>query len=119
LFAPSTLTCARFSVICYILSVKDRHNGNVLLDATGALIHIDFGFFLTASPGSNLFEGTSSPPPPPSCFSPFAFPKPPTIQHLSGGFERAPFKLTKDIVDALRGSLSGYFEVHTQSNANE
>jgi phosphatidylinositol kinase/protein kinase (PI-3 family) len=38
---------------------------------------------------------------------------------MSGGFERAPFKLTKDIVDALRGSLSGYFEVHTQSNAHE
>jgi phosphatidylinositol 4-kinase B len=55
-----------FSVICYILSVKDRHNGNVLLDATGALIHIDFGFFLTASPGSNLFEGTSPPPHPAS-----------------------------------------------------
>jgi hypothetical protein len=58
------------SIICYILSVKDRHNGNVLLDATGALIHIDFGFFLTASPGSNLFEG--NPPPPLNSTPPFA-----------------------------------------------
>ena len=31
----------------------------------------------------------------------------------AGGFERAPFKLTRDIVDALRGSLSSYFEVYT------
>jgi hypothetical protein len=107
------LTRARFacSVICYILSVKDRHDGNVLLDATGALIHIDFGFFLTASPGSTLFEGKLP--------APQHIRKHPSIAlptfHSSGGFERAPFKLTKDIVDALRGNLSSYFEVRKYS----
>ncbi len=38
---------------------------------------------------------------------------PPPPSPLPGGFERAPFKLTKDIVDALRGSLSSCFEVYT------
>jgi phosphatidylinositol kinase/protein kinase (PI-3 family) len=35
--------------------------------------------------------------------------------HSAGGFERAPFKLTKDIVDSLRGNLSSYFEVRKYS----
>ena len=70
---------AGYSLVCYFLQIKDRHNGNILIDKEGHIIHIDFGFLLSNSPGKGL------------------------------KFENAPFKLSNDMVDCLGGIKGKYF----------
>ncbi|KAK1944762.1 Phosphatidylinositol 4-kinase [Phytophthora citrophthora] len=70
---------AAYSIVCYVFQIKDRHNGNILVDTDGHVIHIDFGFLLTNSPGSNW------------------------------NFERAPFKLTDEFVELMGGPRSSTF----------
>ena len=71
---------AGYSLICYFLQIKDRHNGNILIDKDGHLTHIDFGFLLSNAPGKGL------------------------------KFENAPFKLSRDMVQNLGGDKGQYFE---------
>jgi hypothetical protein len=86
---------AAYSVICYILQLKDRHNGNVLIDNQGHIIHIDFGFMLSNSPGSVGFES-----------APFKLTQ--EYVDVMGGVESEAFKLfrtlCKQAFQALRKS---------------
>ncbi|KEP67767.1 UNVERIFIED_CONTAM: phosphatidylinositol 4-kinase [Hammondia hammondi] len=65
---------AGYAVLSYILQVKDRHNGNLLISRqSGRVIHIDFGFVFDISPGHDM------------------------------QFEKAPFKLTREMVQLMGG----------------
>nr|CAB3264848.1 phosphatidylinositol 4-kinase beta-like [Phallusia mammillata] len=82
---------AAYSLICYLLQVKDRHNGNILLDAAGHIIHIDFGFILSSSPKSLGFES-----------SPFKLTK--EFVEVMGGLEGDMFEYYKILM--LQGLVS-------------
>lgn len=75
---------AAYSMISYVLQLKDRHNGNILIDDRGHIIHIDFGFMLSNSPGSMGFEA-----------APFKM----TAEYVDvlGGLEGTAFKRFKDL----------------------
>ncbi|CCD25736.1 1-phosphatidylinositol 4-kinase NDAI_0F04180 [Naumovozyma dairenensis CBS 421] len=86
---------AAYSVICYLLQVKDRHNGNIMIDNEGHVVHIDFGFMLSNSPGSVGFEA-----------APFKL----TYEYveLLGGVEGAPYKKFVNSTKAAYRALRKY-----------
>ena len=47
---------AGFCLLSYYLDIKDRHNGNIMIDNKGHIMHIDFGFLLGTSPKNMGFE---------------------------------------------------------------
>lgn len=71
---------AAYSVVCYLLAIKDRHHGNIMIDTQGHVIHIDFGFVFGLAPGK--------------AFSMEA---------------RVPWKLNKEMVEVMGGLKSPYY----------
>lgn len=71
---------ASYSLMSYLFLVKDRHNGNILLDTAGHVIHIDFGFVFGIAPGGSFSLEMST-----------------------------PFKMTEEMLEVMGGMQSPFF----------
>lgn len=71
---------AAYSLLSYLFLFKDRHNGNLLLDTAGHVIHIDFGFIFGIAPGGSFSLEQS-----------------------------VPFKLTEEMIEVMDGLGSVLF----------
>jgi len=70
------LSTTGYSLVSYILNFKDRHNGNIMLNSSCNIIHIDFGYAFDIAPGGAFNS------------------------------ERADFKLTKEYIRIMGGEGS-------------
>lgn len=73
------LSLVGYALVSFLLGLKDRHNGNIMIDTKGHLIFIDFGFAMGMAPGHEF------------------------------SFEKAPFKLTAEYMDVMGGKNSQCF----------
>ena len=64
---------AGYSIVSYLLAIKDRHNGNIMLDNKGHIIHIDFGFVFGLAPGK------------------------------AASLEKSPWKMTDELIEVMGG----------------
>jgi phosphatidylinositol kinase/protein kinase (PI-3 family) len=81
-----------YSLFCFFLQVKDRHNANILLNPHNRLIHIDFGFIMGENPGNLSFEASN-----------FKFSKEFILE--IGGKKKEGYELFKDLF------LRGFFAI--------
>ncbi|PWN24131.1 hypothetical protein BCV69DRAFT_280033 [Microstroma glucosiphilum] len=75
---------AAYSVACHLLQCRDRHNGNIMINDTGHLVHIDFGFLFDIGPGGMHFE-------------PYSFKLTEEFLDVMGGVDSQGFKMFSEL----------------------